>query len=302
MSWNLETLKRFGKRPIWLYQFERDIGGATQTDRITSRLLGGDYTDGGSNLWTKKNLAHTRIRMTSVQDRAEVRVVFPRTDPLALDYRNDLTVTTGNMLRIYHEYIGGVASPASPSPDPLTYPFRRLRWIGRVVGTESDLLTITLICEPGFTSLRGSATGAVLQRQCRHAIYVGTSEGYGCGAVLANFQSDEFAVSVDSSTGYVITVPGASANPDGYYLGGVFEWNGIRETIADHVGQEIQLTRRIPGLEAALMAGSPGFAEVKLAPGCPGTRQICNDRFGQLPRHGGWPWAKSFLGDGRALF
>lgn len=278
MTWATQAALIFGKRPIWLYEFT--IAGGPPS-RFTSALR--PYTDDDSVVWTQKNLANTRIRRTPTIQRSVVKLVFARNDAFALTFREDLR-NDDNTVTIYHEYRGD--SPAA----------RQTKFIGRVVGVESTLLTIKLMAEPGFTVLRGRGASTPLQRNCRHSVYHKTVDHYGCGAALADFQTAEDVTLIND---LVLTIPSISGADPGFYAGGVFEWNGIKQFITDSQGDQLTLHRKVPGFETA-MATPP--VSVLLAPGCPGTRQICNDRFDRLPDHGGFPWADEFQGDGRTMF
>jgi hypothetical protein len=61
----------------------------------------------------------------------------------------------------------------------------------------------------------------------------------------------------------------------------------------------VTLVNPIPGLVAAVGAGA---TNVKIAPGCPLARSVCNDRFANILNFGGFPFISDNIFDGRQLF
>lgn len=270
MSYSSLLTSTFGKRPIWLYEFLRD----GSTTRLCSARS--DYTDDDSILWTSAAITHTRFRTTSAIGRAETQIVFPQSDTLARSYLSDLSYSD-NSVTIYHEF-----KDQSPSA-------RVTKFQGRVIGTRPMFTRITLIAENRFTESRRKALAAVMQKPCRHALYHA-----GCGLSIGDFET---AGSMTDLAGNVATVTEASGFTGGHFSGGVFTWNGKRQLITKHVGDELTLLGPVLGLSEA---GTP--QSVTLAPGCNLTRDTCLNRFDNLDNFGGFPWMDESPFDGKTLF
>ncbi len=137
----------------------------------------------------------------------------------------------------------------------------------------------------------------MLQRPCRHGVYHKAADGVGCGAdLLAN----STGLSVSAYDELTLTVANAALQDDGFYTRGTIGYGGEYELIAYHEGSTIRLNRPFQSLFDEI--DTNGATNCLFAPGCPGTREVCNGRFNQLPDHGGYPWTEDFIGDGRTLF
>ncbi len=85
MTYQILNSLRWGKRPIWLYQFTLPNGN----DIFRTSALA-TYTDPDAIDWDPMNVAHTRIRKTSVGERAQTTLIFPATDTVAQLYLDDV--------------------------------------------------------------------------------------------------------------------------------------------------------------------------------------------------------------------
>lgn len=295
MSYINILTSRFAKRPLWLYEFNRNGRYWLWTSRsktyveslpdvysVTDVYSG---TDVFNKRWESTPIGHSRFRITSSTARAETSFIFNGSNEMASLYFNG-NDSVSNTVTVYHEFLN--------DPDNE----RIVKFRGRVIGTETMLTKFTLVAENNFTELRRKGLTAVIQRPCRHALYHSLG-GVGCNLLLSNFQDD---VKCTSVSGKIVTVVSAISRPDGYYNGGIFTFGNRQQLILKHAGGTIQLASIITGLSDAVSNAGVEGLDVKLAPGCDLTRQTCNDRFNNLANHGGFPWADDTPFDGKTLF
>lgn len=156
-------------------------------------------------------------------------------------------------------------------------------WKGRYVNQKPSGNQLALVIESIFTSLGKPGLRARYQKTCRHTLY-GTS----CGLSKSSF---ELSTSLTAISGVTLTVPGASAEDDGYYLGGMIQSltdNSLR-WVVNHVGGTLTLVRPFEQLELDIVAGG-GTTTVKVYPGCKHTRGVCLNKFNNILNFGGFPW------------
>ncbi len=278
MTYAILNALRFGKRPIWLYEFTRD----GEVTRFASKW-GDDYVDGNGVIWTKSPITHTRFRVTSALNREETEIIFPASDVLAQTYLGDLSYQP-NSLTIYHEFRG--LSPVD----------RVTKFQGAVVGADPAWTRIRLVARNRVTETQAKGLATVMQTTCPWVVYHRTPDGYGCGASIALFQNAGLCTAISNA---VATVGAAAAQPDGFYSGGYLDWGTRRQRIRQHVGSQLTLVNNIPGFEAAVASGSQN---VLIARGCPRTRQVCHDDFGQLENNGSFPGMGETPFNGKILY
>jgi uncharacterized phage protein (TIGR02218 family) len=161
-------------------------------------------------------------------------------------------------------------------------------WKGRVVGAEVEGARLILSAESIFSTLRRAGVRAKYQSLCRHALY-----GRGCGLDIAQHLA---ILTVAAVSGATVTVPGAAAQPDGWYRSGVLRFGVQLGFIIGHVGATITLSRPMPELATALanptldpVTGAPQPIAVDIAPGCDLRAETCAAKFGNLLNFGGFP-------------
>lgn len=277
MSYATTLASVFGKRPIWLYEFTR----GAETARFTSAAE--DYTDSDSVVWTSAAVSHTRFRRTGAIERASTDIIFPQSNSWAQVYRDDRGYED-NSVTIYHEF-----KDKSPRE-------RVIKYRGRVIATKPMLTRLILVAENRFTELRRKGLSAVIQKPCRHALYH-SKDGYGCNLNLTDWQVEGTLTAYSNK---VATVSEAASQPDGYYSGGILEYDSKKQFIVRHSGSSLTLLAPVPGLLDDLTLY--GSLPVDIAPGCTLTREVCNDRFGNLANFGGFPWADETPYDGKTIF
>jgi uncharacterized phage protein (TIGR02218 family) len=202
-------------------------------------------------------ITRSDMSQTNEINRQDIRLTIAPDNPLAqIFYKNPPeSVTTVTIFRL-------------EGPDVLVY------WKGRVVSTRSSDWECIVECESVFTSMRRTGVRARYQIQCRHALY-GTS----CGVDKNNFAVVGTVTDVGTTS---LVVTGADAQPDGYYIGGMVEYNGVFRFIVGHTGTTINLWRQFNEVSAD--------DSVTLYPGCDRSLAMCDERFNNAVNHGGFPW------------
>lgn len=165
-------------------------------------------------------------------------------------------------------------------------------WKGRVTGARADGSEITLICENVQTALRQPGLRARYQKGCRHAVY-----NRGCRLDPEDFAEPGVITAYDGKL--TLTVPGAAARQNGWFLGGMVRTpDGSLRMITRHAGSQIVITRPVQGLAAILSNSGYGLGYgvhyggpvARLYPGCDRIRSTCHAKFNNVVNFGGFPW------------
>ncbi len=266
-----------GSRPYFLYLFQR---GAIQYQFASTKANVTKAIDGAdASTWVGSAISHSRIPDSDQAFRSELKVTVPLSSQLATD-----TIGTLDFDQMSLTIYRGDLNDAE-----VIVVFK-----GRILSANpQDNGACVFNCMTELAALQRKGLAAVIQRPCRHVHY-----GRGCNLVLADWQV-ELPVASISSSGTSIVVTGAALQEDGYYRLGTFEWGGRFEMILTHAGDTLTLASEIPGLAAAVGAGA---VDVKIAPGCPLSRNICDTRFSNILNFGGFPFISDNIFDGRQVF
>ncbi len=264
---DLETSTAEG-RPFFLYRFAEGSDLWRFTSRATDWVVpAGTLADeAGAMTWTASPLSHGNVVQSGDPRRVDLALTFPLSDPFARRWLGPRggTVTTLTIFRGHEQVPGELVA----------------HWKGRIVSARVEGVRITLQAESLFTALRRQGVRARYQRLCRHVLYAG-----GCRLALADFL---VPATVTARAGLTLTVPEAAARPDGWYRGGILRHAGVPGFVVGHAGTSLTLAGLMPGLEAAVDAGT-GPVAIEIAPGCDLRRDTCAGRFGNLLNFGGFP-------------
>lgn len=221
-------------------------------------------------------IGHNNVEQGNEINRANLSIVVPRDNPVAAQYLSSVPdhPASVTIFRVLDEQV-------------------HAWWKGRILGGSATGSEATIECESVFTSLRRTGLRARYQRGCRHALY-----HRGC-----TLDADDFAVEASAtglSSSVSVLVPEAALQADGWYLGGMIEYAGVKRFIVNHVGSVLTLQRPFVLLNEAITSGGSwdlqwdelwdGGVGVVIYPGCDRLRQTCNDKFGNLPNYGGMDW------------
>lgn len=136
--------------------------------------------------------------------------------------------------------------------------------------------TAIIVCEPLDAVLNDTGLTLGWERGCPYYIYSPL-----CGVDPNVYRVDG---SIQSLDGLRISVATAAGYPDGWFAGGMIEWDMgsgelDRRFIESHSGQSLQLLGGTDGLTLNLA--------IRAYPGCGRTIQICHDKFDNSPNYGG---------------
>jgi uncharacterized phage protein (TIGR02218 family) len=157
-------------------------------------------------------------------------------------------------------------------------------WKGRVKGVRFAGSEAIISCEPLGTAVRRIGLHRPAQRQCPYALY-----GPGCNLTAALHSQ---AGSLLSHTGAAVTSGVFATQPDGWWVGGKIELEGVLRFIVGHATDTLTLSAAVPGL-----AQNAGFV---VYAGCDHQPTTCDIKFGNSLNYGGAPWWPSknpFTGD-----
>ena len=259
-------------RPYYLYQF---IEGE-QIWRFTSRAS--DWisaaSEGGDLIWEAAAIYHGDVVQSSDIERGRLEITFPLPHAFAARFLAPLgnAPVTLTIFRGHEQVLGETVA----------------HWKGRVVGAEVEGARLILSAESIFSTLRRAGVRAKYQSLCRHALY-----GRGCGLDIAQHLA---ILTVAAVSGGTVTVPGAAAQTDGWYRGGVLRFGVQLGFITGHAGTLLTLSRPMPELASALanpdldpVTGVPMPVTIDVAPGCDLRAETCAAKFGNLLNFGGFP-------------
>jgi uncharacterized phage protein (TIGR02218 family) len=266
-----------GSRPYHLYLFQKgdvQYQYASTKNAITKTIAGV-----ASSTWPGAAIAHDRIPDSDQAARSELKIIAPLSQDISADSIGDLGFDTTSVT-IWR---------GDETDAEVVVVFK-----GRVLSANpQDNGTCVFSCMTEMAALQRKGLPAVIQRPCRHVHY-----GRGCGLTLADWQT-ELPVASISADGTTLSITGANAQANGYYQLGTLEWNGRFEMMLTHVGNTVTLVGPIAGLVEAVGAGA---VNVKIAPGCPLSRAVCNDRFSNIANFGGFTFISDNIFDGRQVF
>lgn len=156
---------------------------------------------------------------------------------------------------------------------------RKLFWTGRVLNCEWKGAIAELTCQSIYTALKRTGLRRLYQRQCPHVLY-----GPACGLVDTAYKATTTLATV---SGITITAAVFGAQADGYYAGGMIEWEASpgryeRRGIKSHVGTALTMTHPIADL--------PAGATVAFWPGCDHSLATCHSKFANRANYGGFPY------------
>jgi uncharacterized phage protein (TIGR02218 family) len=249
-------------RPVELFRFVMDATTWRYcSGRVTRSYLGADYLPTA--------IDRSNVQASGEFGRSDLTVSLPYDNPVAALFTTGYPAARVT-LTLFRTHVG--------DSEFITY------WRGRVVSAAFRGPTCELKCEPVFTTLQRAGLRALYQVQCRHALY-----GPGCGVNKATYAT---AGTIATIAGNVITVAAAGALAADWFTSGYVSAPGGNRAIIAHAGTSLTLISPIPGAVVA--------QAVTLYPGCNLTAAVCESKFANDLRYGGFRWIPQknpFTGD-----
>ena len=259
-------------RPYYLYQCIEGDAVWRFTSRASDWISAA--SEGGDLVWEAAAISHGDVVQSSEIERGRLEITLPLSHAFAARFLAPLgnAPMTLTIFRGHEQVLGETVA----------------HWKGRVVGAEVEGARLILSAESIFSTLRRAGVRAKYQSLCRHALY-----GRGCGLDITQHLA---FLTVAAISGGTVTVPGAAAQPDGWFRGGVLRFGVQLGFITGHVGSLLTLSRPMPELTSALanpafdtVTGGPLPVTVDIAPGCDLRAETCTAKFGNLLNFGGFP-------------
>jgi uncharacterized phage protein (TIGR02218 family) len=223
--------------------------------------IANDYTALGET-WVSSGLRSGQISQSNDFIKDTVSIAFPRDDTFAELFLSDVQ-DSQTSVTIHRGYAG------DPDQEFIAW------WKGRVATSKAGGSTITIDCEPIFTSLRRPGLRRRYQRSCPYALY-----GRGCNADPESFAVED---DITAEDGLTFTIPAAALQTDGFYTGGMLRApDTVLRFIVNHVGDLITISKPHVGLVVS--------ATIKIYPGCDRSTVTCLNTFDNLDNFGGFPF------------
>ena len=242
--------------PVELYEFTQGaerwfyISGNTSIIRL-------------AQVYEPSSIKRDRIKQTNDVLKDSLKLKFPRSNEFANQFIGAVpdVVTSATVLR------GHWGDPDEEY---------EVSWKGRVIGSRADENAISLECESVFTSIKRPGLRARFEINCRHVLY-----GAQCGVNQNVYRHDGTVLSINNSVD--IEVTNASLFANGYFTGGKLVNDlGVARFIIAHSGNVVTLARPLASLGLS--------DDVAIYPGCDHAKTTCFNKFGNLPRFGGFPY------------
>lgn len=244
--------------PFELYDFVH----GTWTMYLTTRAT--EFYVSDNQVYLPTAITRGRINQGEKINKDSITITIPRGHDLAAQFINfpPETSTTVTIRRLHRG---------------LAFTEAIVIWKGRVIGGEPKGETMDIICESIFTSLRRYGLRLRAELICQHTLY--SPE---CGANQPLYRFDN---AISAISGTALTMASTSAKADGWFNGGILDYQGDTRFILFHAGNTIKISRPMASLKAGIT--------VALYPGCDRTMDICKNKFGNLNNYLGFPWIPS---------
>lgn len=249
-----------GSRPLEIYKIDLDGTSYYYTSDESQVTVGGiDYAPIA--------IGRSAIRVGGDSAGQRVTITMPSDTPPASLYRSSVP---GRKAKVW---VWRLQRDESPAFDTVALQFK-----GRIlsVGYPNDGFIADLNCLSDEVALNRNIPRITFMSSCNHVLY-----DSGCGVDPSAF---DVIGTVSAESGSVITLPGASSQPDGFYTGGYCRpVSGVADfrLIIDHTGND--LTLLLPFSATVLGAQVQAFA------GCDHTiTGDCATKFDNVIEFGGF--------------
>lgn len=152
---------------------------------------------------------------------------------------------------------------------------------GRLSIIKPDVASLKLTFESLYSTLKRTGLNRLYQRSCSYVLY-----SDGCSINKESMKISGHISSVASDKTYAV-VDQASSYPNGYFTGGMFEFNGERRLIIKHIGPTLTFIRPFPNL---VSDSTNTNNDCFIYPGCDRTKETCKNKFNNINNFGGFPF------------
>lgn len=256
MSYDAYETSAEGGSPVEAYAFE--VGSTTY--RYTSSESAVTIA---SLQYEPIAIRRERVSIDGRLGGANMAVTIPSDDALALLFQ-DAIPGSRVFCTIYRYH-----RDDTPTPEVLIY----FQGYVRSVSFDTNAWECSLTVAPDVAGMSKSMPRHGYQSQCNHVLYQAD-----CGVSEASYKVS--AAAVTATDGYVVTVPAAALEADGYYTGGFVATTGSGtdyRMIIKHAGDELTLLLPFPEAQT----------ELDLYAGCAHTLATCVAKFSNGVNFGG---------------
>lgn len=238
-----------------LYEFTR----GTWTMYLTTGAS--EFYASPSKTFTPSPIERTKIKYGQDALKDPITLMLPRGDSLSTDFLNippedttSLTVRRGHFGLDYSETV--------------------VMWKGRISGASTNEETVSIACDSIYTSIQQNGLRERMEYICQAPLY--------STQCLVNQPLYRFDDIIQNVSGTLITMTTTSSKVDGWFNGGIIEYNNERRFIIKHVGNVLTISRPLSSLL--------GLQEVAVYPGCNHMMDDCLVKFDNILNYKGFPW------------
>ena len=152
---------------------------------------------------------------------------------------------------------------------------------GRLSIIKPDVASLKLTFESLYSTLKRTGLNRLYQRSCSYVLY-----SDGCALNKEDFKISGHLTSVANDKTYA-NVDQASSYPNGYFTGGMLEFNGERRLIIKHAGPRLTFIRPFNNL---VSDSTNTNHDCFIYPGCDRTKETCKNKFNNINNFGGFPF------------
>lgn len=241
--------------PYELYDFIRGSWAMYLTSRATELYIN------DNQIYKPASIKRSKIRQGEELKKDVIQITVPRGHELAAEFllyppEDTVSITIRRLHR------------------SLVFDEAVVMWKGRVVGAEPKGEKVEISCESIYTSMRRKGPRLKAELICQHVLY-----GPGCKADKAAKEFNDSIASVDGTT---IEMDNATSYSDGWFSGGILEYDNDSRFIVSHSGDTLKISRPLVSLSAG--------DTVALYPGCDRTIATCRDKFNNLDNNLSFPY------------
>jgi len=252
----------FGGAPIRLYEFRR--GGKrwyyTTAEKDVTLTVGGEEV---VFLATASN--DDGVTQSGDTTRNELVIHLPYDNPIVELFRGTPPLDEVAIITRSNHYGEGDAP---------------IIWWGRVVqSSRVDDAQSSLTCQPRINSYSRGGLRLCWERNCPHGLY-----DFGCKVNRADYA---IGGTILSAVGNVVRAAAYASKPDGWFSGGMIEWDlgddtYDRRMVQSHDGEYLTIYGGTDGI-------TPGNT-VRAYPGCGRDEDTCFEKFSNFDNYGGYPF------------